>query len=192
MGRLVDKVGIVGRLIFAEVDLAEEVGFHQQTERAVNGGARGFSIHPADTVEEFVSGEMFILGKGHLDDGVALIGPAQSLASDEVVESFLNGGFHGGISIALWQQAEAQTHLCCVHSRRISPVGSGHCLICGENPRRGGEMCENDPRSERIPVWIPRVPTDRKKSCIDPSCSAFSPVSGGTLATWAFVNFNFL
>lgn len=91
---LVVEVGIVGGLIFTEVDFAEQVGLDQQAQGAVNGRPRSFGIDFAHAVEEFVRSEMLVLGERRLDDGVTLAGAAQTLATDEFIEFFLDSGFH--------------------------------------------------------------------------------------------------
>ena len=96
--RLVVEVRIVGRLVLAEIDFAQQARLHQQPEGAVNSGAGGIGIQLAGAGEELIRGEMLVLGKGGLDDGFALTGPAEALALDEVIEPFLDAGVHPAIS----------------------------------------------------------------------------------------------
>lgn len=91
---LVEKVGVVGGLVVAEVDFAQQLRLQQQAERPVNRGARGLGIQLARALVELLGGEMLVLGEGRSNDRLALAGPPQFLAADEFVESFLNAGVH--------------------------------------------------------------------------------------------------
>jgi hypothetical protein len=95
VGGFVDEVGVVGGLVVAEVDFAEEVGFDEQAEGAVDGGAGGVGVGFADAVEEFLGGEVFVLGEGGAGDALALGGSPQAFAADEFVQLLLNRFVHG-------------------------------------------------------------------------------------------------
>lgn len=92
----VDEVGVVGGLVVAEVDFAEEVGFDEEAEGAVDGGARGVRVGAADAVEEFFGGEVFVFCEDGSDDAITLRRPSQAFAADEFLQTFANRLVHAG------------------------------------------------------------------------------------------------
>ena len=106
---LVEEVGIVGRLVVAEVDFAQQIRLHQQAQGAVNRRPRGFGIEFAGAVEKLLRGEMLVLGKRRLGDRVTLAGPPQTFAPDEIIEFFLDARVHGAIPSWRNPSQEAET-----------------------------------------------------------------------------------
>ena len=91
---LVEEVGIVGRLVVAKINFAQQVRLYQQAQRAINRGTRSLGIEFPGAVEQLICSEMLVFGESRLDDGIALTGPAQSFAPDEIVEPFLDAAVH--------------------------------------------------------------------------------------------------
>ena len=91
---LFEEIWIVSRLMIAEIDLPQQVGLDQQTQRAVDRRSGGLRVQFTSTFEQFIRREMLVLGKGRLGNGVSLTRPAQPFASDKIVESFLYAAIH--------------------------------------------------------------------------------------------------
>ena len=89
------KVWIVSRLIFPEVDGAQEVSLNEQKQRAVDRRTRNIRMFFANPLVKFLGGEVLVLGKCRGDYRVALGCPPQAFATDELVESLANAGIHG-------------------------------------------------------------------------------------------------
>lgn len=96
-----DEVRVVGGLAVAEFDFVDEAGFHEEAEGAVNGGAGGLGAGGAETVEEFVGGEVFVGGEDDFEDFIALGSLAQSLFADEIIQSVADSGVHVGESVEI-------------------------------------------------------------------------------------------
>lgn len=96
VGGAVEEVGVVGGLAVAEVDLVEEVGFSQEREGAIEGGAGGGGALFAKALEEFLCCEVFVGGENELHDGVTLGGLSETFGANERIEFFANGGWHHG------------------------------------------------------------------------------------------------
>lgn len=91
---LFEEIRVVGRLVIAEIDLPQQVGLDQQTQRAVDRRSGGLRVQFTSTFEQFIRREMLVLGKGRLGNGVSLTRSAQPFASDKIVESFLYAAIH--------------------------------------------------------------------------------------------------
>lgn len=76
VGGTVEKVGVVGGLAVAEVDLVQEVGFGEEGQGPVDGGTGGGGAHFAEALEEFLGSEVFIGVENELHNGIALRGLA--------------------------------------------------------------------------------------------------------------------
>lgn len=98
VGRSLQKIRIIGRVIVSQIDLSEEIRLHQQPEGAINCSPRGFGIQLPSALEKLVGREMLVFGKSSLDDGITLPGPPQPFAADEFIELFLDRDVHEWIS----------------------------------------------------------------------------------------------
>jgi hypothetical protein len=79
---LIQKVGIVKRLVAAKIDFPKQVAVHEKLKRAINGGTRNSSVELAGFVQKFVSIKMIVRGKGGLDNDVPLLGAAEALSGE--------------------------------------------------------------------------------------------------------------
>ncbi len=93
--RLFMEVRIVGGLVFPEVDFTKQIGLDQQTERAVNCGARGLRVELAGPIKQLVGGEMLVLGERRFDNSLTLPRSPQPFTADKFIEAFLNASVHG-------------------------------------------------------------------------------------------------
>jgi len=69
---VIDEIGIISGLSIAEFDLVDEVGFNEEGEGAVNGGAGGLGASGAKPVEEFVGSKVFVSREDDLEDFIPL------------------------------------------------------------------------------------------------------------------------
>ena len=91
---MIEEVRVVGGLSVAELDLVDEVGFDEEGEGAVNGGAGGFGTSGTESVEEVIGREVLVGGKDDFEDLIPLEGLSESLLLDEGVQSFANRCVH--------------------------------------------------------------------------------------------------
>lgn len=93
---VVEEVWVVGGLSVAEFYFADEVGFYEEAEGAVDGGAGGFGAGGAEAVEEFIRGEVFVGGEDDFEDFVSLGGLTEAFFLDKIIKTSTNFWVHGG------------------------------------------------------------------------------------------------
>lgn len=94
VGGFVDEVGVVGFLISAEVDFAQQAGFEEDFDGAIDRGAGGGEVFAACALVEFFVGKVLILGKDESHDCFALGRAAHFFLTNECVELIDNGVLH--------------------------------------------------------------------------------------------------
>jgi hypothetical protein len=87
---VVEEVGVVVGDVLAEVDLAEQAALDEEGEGAVDGGAGAVGIELAGAFPELLSGEVFLVAEGGLDDDLARAGTAEALGVEEGVDGLLD------------------------------------------------------------------------------------------------------
>ncbi len=91
---VVDVVGVVEHLAFAEVELLEQAAFHQEGQGPVYGGPGNGGFDRARPEQELFGGVVVRMAEGRLDDGIPLGGAPQSAGLDEFINAVAYSGFH--------------------------------------------------------------------------------------------------
>lgn len=92
--RMIDEIRVVAFLVAAQIDLAQQTAFDQQTQGSVERGPRSRGVDLARQFPELLSREMLLRAERRLDDHVTLRRSPQALELQESIDFLADGRIH--------------------------------------------------------------------------------------------------